>query len=372
MLTEQTFLTTEERIMLALRELYRRCGYTSFKMSRFEEYELYLRNKEFLIGDRIITFTEDDGRLLALKPDVTLSIVKNFRGDETGVKKYCYNERVYRHSLDKHAYSEILQSGVECLGDIDTVCTAEVLMLAISGLRTISENFVLEISHMGLMSGLIASLSLTDDVGSALIGAVAEKNKHELRSICLGAGLSEETAAMIESLTSLRGTPKAVLAAVNRILLPESVQDCLRELHVLCDILDENGRGNFILDLSLVSDTHYYSGVVFRGFVDGVPERVLSGGRYDHLMRRMQKRGGAIGFAVYLDVLERFYPDETDYDGDVFYLYGASEAPDAVARIVSSARRDTDMIVFSGREMPRDLRVKKVLHIVNGEVLDHD
>ena len=76
------YLTKEEKTMLALRSLYKHTGYASFKMSQFEEYDLYVKNKEFLIGDSVLTFTDTDGRLLALKPDVTLSIVKNFNDAE--------------------------------------------------------------------------------------------------------------------------------------------------------------------------------------------------------------------------------------------------------------------------------------------------
>ena len=68
---------SEEQAIFALRGLYQRYGYTPYKMSQFEEYDLYVRNKDFLISDRIITFSGEGGKLMALKPDVTLSIVKN-------------------------------------------------------------------------------------------------------------------------------------------------------------------------------------------------------------------------------------------------------------------------------------------------------
>ena len=84
-----------ERAVFALRSLYRAHGYSQYKMSKFEEYDLYVRNKSFLISDHVITFTDTMGRLLALKPDVTLSIVKNSR-DTAGLQKVYYNENVYR------------------------------------------------------------------------------------------------------------------------------------------------------------------------------------------------------------------------------------------------------------------------------------
>ena len=76
MTTDQIW-ANEEQTVFALRRLYQRCGYTPYKMSQFEEYDLYVRNKDFLISDRMITFSGEGGKLMALKPDVTLSIVKN-------------------------------------------------------------------------------------------------------------------------------------------------------------------------------------------------------------------------------------------------------------------------------------------------------
>ena len=115
---DETILKREEKAVFALRSLYRQYGYAPYKMSKFEDYEYYIRNKDFLVSDRIITFNDTNGRLLALKPDVTLSIIKN--GEDTpGCKqKVCYNENVYRISGDSHSYKEIMQTGVECIGAV--------------------------------------------------------------------------------------------------------------------------------------------------------------------------------------------------------------------------------------------------------------
>ena len=74
---DTAILKREEKAVFALRELYRSYGYLPFRMSKFEEFEYYIRNKDFLVSDRIITFNDTNGKLMALKPDVTLSIVKN-------------------------------------------------------------------------------------------------------------------------------------------------------------------------------------------------------------------------------------------------------------------------------------------------------
>ena len=112
---DENILKSEEKAIYSLRSLYKRYGYMPFKMSKFEEYELYARNKDFLISDRIITFTDTNGKLLALKPDVTLSIIKNGE-DKPGIKqKVYYNENVYRISGSTHQFKEIMQTGLECI-----------------------------------------------------------------------------------------------------------------------------------------------------------------------------------------------------------------------------------------------------------------
>ena len=84
----------EEQAGASLQKLYLRYGYIPYKMSRFEEYDLYVRNKDFLVSDQIITCSDPSGRLLALKPDVTLSIVKNAPEQPGVVQKVYYQENV--------------------------------------------------------------------------------------------------------------------------------------------------------------------------------------------------------------------------------------------------------------------------------------
>jgi ATP phosphoribosyltransferase regulatory subunit len=107
---ESKLLKNEEKAIFALRALYKGYGYLPYKMSKFEEYDLYVRNKDFLVSDSVITFNDTNGKLLALKPDVTLSIIKNTT-DEAGCKeKVYYNENVYRVNKGAHGFKEIMQT----------------------------------------------------------------------------------------------------------------------------------------------------------------------------------------------------------------------------------------------------------------------
>ena len=148
----EEILKREELAMLQLRELYRRYGYTQYKMSKFEPYDLYVRNKSFLVSENILTFTDTDGKLMALKPDVTLSIIKNIREDAGALQKVYYNETVYRTSSASRGYREIMQAGLECVGNLDLVAMGEVVSLAAQSLAAVSGDYLLDLSHLGFVS----------------------------------------------------------------------------------------------------------------------------------------------------------------------------------------------------------------------------
>jgi ATP phosphoribosyltransferase regulatory subunit len=104
------------------------------------------------------------------------------------------------------------------------------------------------------------------------------------------------------------------------------------------------------IDFSVVNDMQYYNGIVFRGFVYGVPVSVLSGGQYDRLMRKMGRSAGAIGFAVYLDELERTVPEDSAPDADVLLLYGEGVSPARVCREVRALTAAGKTVMAQGKE----------------------
>mgnify|MGYP003415210269 CR=1 FL=1 len=94
-------LSKEEKAAFTLRSLYANYGYSQYKMSKFEEYDLYVKNKDFLVSESVITFTDTDGKLMALKPDVTLSIIKNSKDLEGKVMKVSFVETNVKSKKEK-------------------------------------------------------------------------------------------------------------------------------------------------------------------------------------------------------------------------------------------------------------------------------
>lgn len=308
-------LSRAERLAFSLRELYGKCGYKPYRMSKFEEYDLYSRNKDFLVSDRVITFTDTSGRLMALKPDVTLSIIKNHPDGDT--HKLCYNESVYRVSKGTGSFKEITQTGVECIGDIGPGDIRECIRLAAESLRLIGGGFVLDVSSLDILNAAVERVTDSLPLQDELVKCVSEKNLHGILYLCEQNDIDPALAEPLIALTSLGGGASSVLPRLEELCAGLGCQDAFSELSGIMDsFAGSELEGHIKIDFSVVSDRGYYNGVIFKGFISGVPDSVLSGGRYDKLMRRMKRRSRAIGFAVYLDELERLdtaaYADEAE------------------------------------------------------------
>jgi len=365
-------LHREEQAIFDLRELYEQYGYKKYKMSKFEEYDLYLENKSFLPSQQVITFTDLNGKLMALKPDVTLSIAKNVPSAPKEPEKLYYNENVYRSPHGSNEYREIMQVGLECLGDVDLYSQSEVVMLACKSLSKLSEESVMVVSHMGFVSGLLESCALPFALGEKILKCIEHKNAHEIIRLCDNSGISGEKRDSLVALTSLCGTFADTLDKAAEMVKNDKMMDSLLQLRELASVLSADIEISCIkLDFSVINDLSYYNGLIFQGFIDGVPTAILSGGRYDNLMEKLGKNTQAIGFAVYVDLLERCEPDDERFDVDVLLLY--DESADT-AKLISAVKMLTanGQRVRTQKTRSEKLRFKQLLKLGDGglEILE--
>ena len=364
---------SEESLLASLTALYEAHGYAPYRMSRFEPYDLYVRNKDFLISDGVITFTDTNGSLLALKPDVTLSIVRSTGEVTPGtVRKVYYNEHVYRVSSSTHAFGELMQSGLECIGDMDAFSIGEVLAVALEALALISDDAVLDLSHLGIVTALLDSADAAMETRRSVLRCMAGKNVHELKRVCGEAGVPETACEALCALAAVSGTPKEALAALEPVLKAVPDREAVNQFRSVLSALESSPcAGMLRVDFSAIGDPKYYNGFVFQGYVKGLPERVLSGGQYDRLMRRMHSEAGAVGFAVYLDALAMLFADPDPYDADVLLLYDGGASIADVSRAVNRLIRE-GMSVSAQRAVPPKQRFRKTLKLREGEVIPLD
>ncbi len=315
------FLYSDEILTLKLRNLYESAGFKKFRMSKFESYDFYARNKDFLHGQRIITFSDLNGKLMALKPDVTLSIVKSADGTER--QKLYYTENVYRESKDIHEFKEISQVGLEVLGEIDLYQTVEIIILAIKSLLEVDPNAILEISHMEYIEGLLDCLTNDSGLRAELHKLISCKNSHDIIRLA-----NENSLPMnpVNTATGLVITKKSNSEAISHAAnnaLNTRMQNAVNEISSIYSILQSAGFADHVkIDLSVSGDPNYYNGILMHGYVHGIPRDVLSGGRYDMLLSKMGKDcTNAMGFAIYFDALDRQLHKKELVNSPVYILY---------------------------------------------------
>lgn len=361
-------LLPSENLVFLLREIYDKYGYSRYKMNKFEEYDLYAKNKDFLISDGVITFTDTNGKLMALKPDVTLSIVKNTKDSGKNVQKLYYNENVYRVSKGTHSFKEITQVGLEAIGDIDRYTIFEVVSLAVKSLVCTGENCILEISHLGLLSDVINYVGVPKGEIRKVFHFIGEKNIHELIAFCDSLGLEKDKIDLLVDTAKIYGTADKILPWIRENLTGIADENNINIFETVIKALNSDENGGIIrIDFSAVDDIRYYNGFVFKGFCEGIPQSVLSGGQYDALMKNMKRQSGAIGFAVYLDSFENAL-SVSDYDVDVLLIY--SDNSD-----ISVIKKEADKIIADGksvllqREKSDGITYRTLLEEKDGEVI---
>ncbi len=368
MTIETNNLKYGEQAVFLLRSLYSKYGYKQYKMRKFEEYDLYVQNKDFLISDSVITFTDTNGKLMALKPDVTISIVKNTKDIDGAVQKVYYDENVYRVSKGTRSYKEIKQAGLECIGDIDSYCVSEVLSLAVRSLLAISEQCVVDVADLAILFAFYDYAGLSYEARRKLTALISEKNTHEMKCFCAEIGMIAEDTVLLEELISYNGMPDKVLPELRIMADKIGAETEFAEFESIISSLEPELQSKLRIDFSVAGDINYYNGIIFKGFIDKIPESVLSGGRYDSLMQSMARKSKAIGFAVYIDMLEALNRKENKFDYDAVLLYSDKDSITVVKDAVQKLTKEFGS-VFTAKKLPEKASFEKLFRIEEGEVI---
>lgn len=350
-------LPGEDRVAQALRALYESLGYRRYRAASFESYDFYLENKSFVECEAVLPFTDASGRLLALKPDVTMSIVKRTRPDMESERLY-YVEQVFRARRHGEGWRELGQMGVEFIGASTAYAQAEVVMLAARSLAAIGPDWTLSLGHTGLAAGLLAAAGATEAQRAAALDALRHKNAPALEALLPG-GAGRDLAA----LAHLDGAPARVLEQAAPLCKTAEMKAALAELESLAGLLRQEGfGGNVQLDLSMSNDLDYYTGLVLQGCLRSAAQPVLAGGRYDGLMRRCGKPQAALGFALDLNEVERACAAPRPWDVDAVLLYDSKDDP---ALVLAAVRRlAAQGTVRAETALPAGVRAGKVLRLL--------
>ena len=353
-------LRREEQITLQLRALYEQYGYRKYRMGKFEEYELYLENKNFLKSKHILTFHDLDGKVLALKPDVTLSIAKNTHATASSSEKFYYLENVYRLDKPSGDYREISQLGLEQIGRLDGLASYEVIGLAQKTLAAIHDRRQMQISHMGFWVSLLDETGAEFNTRKEWLDCISGKKLHELKDRLTETNLPSENAGILLKAAGLCGPFGETLKAARDLARNDGMTKALDELENVHRLLTARGLSDHVtLDFSLVDDSDYYGGLIFQGYVESVPRPVLAGGYYGNLLKKFGRDLDAIGFAVYLNELSFLFRADHGSGVDALILYDVDADKEDLLHQAEEMRAK-GMRVRLERSVPDEIRCGKI------------
>ena len=283
-------------------------GYQEVLTSGLEYFDVFNLPGATIPQREMYTTTDNNGKLIVMRPDSTLPIARmaasRLQNYERPIRLF-YNQTVFRNLPDLSGRNdESAQMGIELLGAGDIHADIEVIKGAVEAIGTCTDNFRVEIGHVGFFKALAAKLPVTQAVRENIRATIEAKNYADLNDILKAVEPCEAVQA-IKDLPRLFGGSEVFEKAEEYCTDYEitSVLDYLKSLYsALCEL---GLKEKIIVDLGLVQRNDYYTGVVFSAYLEQLGEAVAVGGRYDTLLEKFNLPMPAVGFALDADALAK-------------------------------------------------------------------
>jgi ATP phosphoribosyltransferase regulatory subunit len=250
-----------------------------------------------------VRFVEpSSGQVVALRPDITPQIARliatRFR-DKKGPVRLCYEGTVVRLDRAARGQRELSQAGVELAGVAAPDGDAEVIALGVEALSAVGlARPTIDLGHLGLAREVLASLALPAPALEEARRCIAKRDGAGLEVVLRAAKGAKAAVAFARRLPELSGAPSLLASAV-REAPTAGIKSAIVDLSAIVAAVEKRRvDARLHVDLGEVRGFDYYTGVRFQAFVDGAPDAVLRGGRYDDLLARYGRESPAVGFAV--------------------------------------------------------------------------
>jgi ATP phosphoribosyltransferase regulatory subunit len=267
-------------------------------------------------------FTDTDGQMLSLRPDVTSSVARvaaTLLAERARPLRLCYAAPVFRQQQQSHAEwrRENTQLGCELIGVGGNAADLEVLLLAAEILNRIglTDKFCVTINDVEIFNGVIADQKFDDHAREILRRLIDTRDAAQLERFVADQSISDHLRRALIRLTQLTGK-RQVLNEARQLFTNTTALAAVERLAGLWQVIESLGMESaFEVDLADVSSLDYYTGLSFKVFVRGVGYRVGRGGRYDSLTASFGKIEPAVGFVLSLDSLVEVLGREASANG---------------------------------------------------------
>lgn len=287
-------------------------GYRKIETPLIEFYSTYQNTFSSLKEETMYKFIDESGQILALRTDMTLPIARlcaTKYGNESGPFRFSYCGNIYKVRQNfAGKRNEVTDCGIELIG-LDEGSDTEVLSCALDVMASLpSSGYTLEIGNSNFFRLAVREAGIPDEEAAGLADLVDRKAMTDLQEKLAALSVEKEAGEFFRRLPLFNGRD-ALKDAVGCSFTPSLRQEAERFLELEEELRQLGYEGRFVFDLGKVPHLDYYTGIIFEGFVPGIGTAVLSGGRYDELLKKVGRDMPAIGFGVKLDyLLDTFMP----------------------------------------------------------------
>lgn len=282
-----------------LSRLFSQWAYKRVETPLIEYLDIYL-SSSLSDADNAYKFTDHNGRLLCLRPDITTSVARMAaaKTDTSTPQRYFYIGDTVTFA-NKNERAQRRQAGVELLGEGSAEADAEVIALAIESLLAAGLcNFQLELSEVNFFRGLAQEAGLQNGQLEKLRELVEEKNSLELELFLKPLPIEGKLRDLLGQLPYLYGNAD-LLNRAELLSAHPLCRQALQRCRFLSNTLEAYGYAQYLtFDFGMVKSLSYYTGIIFQAIVPGLAEPVLKGGRYDGLLAEFGSPAPAVGFAL--------------------------------------------------------------------------
>lgn len=175
--SQQTHVQAQLR--QSLLDAFQLASYVPVEVPLVEQADLYLRKSGAETISKMYTFEDFGGRRLALRPELTASIVRYYLGNDqnsTFPLRYAYSGPVFRYEKPQRGrFRQFSMAGVELLGSDGPSADAEVIALACWTLKRLGiTQYRLVIGHVGILLELLGSLGLSTRLRHFLLDSMED------------------------------------------------------------------------------------------------------------------------------------------------------------------------------------------------------
>lgn len=279
-------------------------GFQLIEPRIFQKYDEYARSNFRQDSSKTVKVLSGDSRIYILRPDITTNILGEIfsKWDGEAPLKVYYNSKIYLNKSGGKIL-ENYQMGIESLVHDILEADQEIVEMAATLMGTLGEPFIMELGSSKYLDGFFRELGVDASDEADIRELISKKNRYSLRSKLLDLGIRD---TILDHVLDMQGGMEEVIRMANLYEMNYEMKEALDELEKLKEAFSDKSVSQGIrFDLSMLPDLDYYDGIVFKGYCLNVPNKIISGGRYDKLTEEFGRRVPAIGFMIDMDLTTR-------------------------------------------------------------------